>query len=156
MSDLVKGHIIFDHDGTLVRINKGHAELFPYMEELLMDLKKQNFLLYVWTARPRNSALEILSKLNIVSYFEEFYCFDDGPSKPHPEGLGKLTAGIPKNKILHIGDSITDIEGAQNFGIDVMAACWNDPRLAAEFNQLTPLVATNIQECKKIIEGKYV
>ena len=156
MNELVKGHIIFDHDGTLVKIGPRQAELFPGMEELLLDLKRQKFELYVWTARPRKSALEILNKLNIASLFTDFYCYDDGMPKPHPLGLEKLTSGIEKNKILHIGDSFTDIEGARSYGIDVIAACWNAPDQADDFAELTPMVASNLDECKKIIRGKYV
>jgi phosphoglycolate phosphatase-like HAD superfamily hydrolase len=156
MNDLVKGHIIFDHDGTLFKIGKAGVQLFPGMEKLLLDLKKQNFALYVWTARPRRSAIEFLNEFKIAALFTEIYCFDDGRPKPHPQGLETLTLGIEKNKIIHIGDSITDIEGAQAFGVDVIAACWNDLEQAEDFIHLTPFVARNLEECKKIIEGKYV
>jgi phosphoglycolate phosphatase-like HAD superfamily hydrolase len=156
MNDLVKGHIIFDHDGTLVKVVNGQFQLFDGMKKMLLELKKENFALYVWTARPRRSALEILTKLNVVALFNDFYCYDDGLPKPYPDGLEKLTAGIAKKQILHIGDSMTDIEGANAYGIDVIAACWNEPAHAEEFIHFTPLTARTLDDCKKIIRGKYV
>lgn len=156
MNDLVKGHIIFDHDGTLVNMNHREIQLFEGMEDFLRELKNQNFALYVWTARPRASALDILTKLNVLNLFNDFYCYGDGYPKPDIAGLEKLTSGIEKNKILHIGDSLIDIEGAQNFGIEVIAACWNDPEQAESFIKYTPLVANNLNDCRKIIRGKYV
>jgi phosphoglycolate phosphatase-like HAD superfamily hydrolase len=156
MSDLVKGHIIFDHDGTLVQMSNGQIQLFEGMEDFLLELKKENFALYVWTARPRKSALDILARLNIAHLFSAFYCYDDGIPKPDTAGLEQLTAGIEKNKIIHIGDSMTDIEGAEAYGIDVIAACWNDPAQLRAFKQITPLVVKTLEDCKKIIRGKYV
>jgi phosphoglycolate phosphatase-like HAD superfamily hydrolase len=156
MSDLVKGHIIFDHDGTLVQLVNGQFQLFAGMKEMLFDLKKQNFTLYIWTARPRSSVLSIINRLEIAAFFDGIYCSDDGPSKPHPFGLEILTDGISKNSILHIGDSMTDIDGAKAFGIEVIAACWNDPGLKKDWQKITPLVASDLVECKKLIRGKYV
>ena len=156
MSDLVKGHIIFDHDGTLVKVGGGQFQLFEGMKELLLELKKQNFALYIWTARPRSSVQQIIAKLDIASMFDAIYCYDDGVPKPHPEGLKQLTIGIDKKKILHIGDSSSDIEGAKAYGVDVIAACWNDPKQKDFFVKSTPLIASTLEECKKIIRGKYV
>lgn len=156
MNDLVKGHIIFDHDGTLVKFSNGQVQLFPGMLDFLQELKLLNFNLYIWTARPRSSVLQIMNKLNITEFFTEIYCYDDGMPKPDVEGLEKLTAGIKKNTILHIGDSLTDIEGAEEYGVEVVAACWNDPDQKNSFKKITPLVAVTIEECREIIRGKYV
>jgi phosphoglycolate phosphatase-like HAD superfamily hydrolase len=156
MNDLVKGHIIFDHDGTLVKVTNGQFQLFEGMWELLEELQAEKFTLSIWTARPRNSTLEIIKRLGIAHFFMGIYCYDDGLPKPHPAGLAKLTDGFTKDKILHIGDSYTDIDGAKEFGIDVIAACWNDPKQKTYFETITPLLATSIDECKKIIRGKYV
>ena len=156
MSDLVKGHIIFDHDGTLVNVGSGNYQLFPGILELLQELKAENFALYIWTARPRSSTQAIINQLNIAKYFLEISCVDDCLGKPHPQGLEQLTAGVDKKRILHIGDSTTDIEGATAYGIDVIAACWNNPKQAEYFKKLTPLIASEVKEVKKIIRGKYV
>ena len=71
------GHIVFDHDGTLVNTDKFPYSLFNGMKELLLDLKSQGFELYIWTARPRRSVLEITNQLGIDHLFTAFFCYDD-------------------------------------------------------------------------------
>jgi phosphoglycolate phosphatase len=149
------GYIVFDHDGTLVDTRSHPYELFEGMKDFLSELKNQGFNLVVWTARPRKSTLEITKRLGISQFFDEFYCYDDGLSKPHPQGLAKLCDGIEKSKILHIGDSLSDIEGANAFGIEVVAACWGDLNLLDKFQPLANYTATNLDECRSIIRGKF-
>lgn len=149
------GHIIFDHDGTLVKTDVFPYLLFDGIRELLADLKSQGFTLYVWTSRPRNSTLESLKKFDIGGFFTEIYCYDDGLPKPHPMGPMRLTKGFPKDKILHIGDSRGDLEGAQAYGIEVVLACWNDPIHVDKYNDITYYTALNLSELRKIIKGKF-
>jgi phosphoglycolate phosphatase len=151
------GHIIFDHDGTLVNTEGVSFSLFEGMRELLSDLKTEGFELYVWTSRPRISALESLKHFEIIHFFTDFYCYGDGPSKPHPMGLNQLVGGVPKNKILHIGDSYSDIEGAQIFEIDVVLACWaqSNQVMILKENHLTELSAMNLSELRDIIKRKF-
>ncbi len=149
------GHIIFDHDGTLVNTDATPFILFKGMHELLQDLKAKGFELYIWTARPRRSTLESIKRLDISQFFTEIYCFDDGIPKPHPMGLMSLTDGFEKEKILHIGDSLTDFEGAKAYGIDVIAACWNSPDQVQKYAELATYTALNLDECRSIIKRKF-
>lgn len=149
------GHIIFDHDGTLV-----NTEIYPYilfggMRELLVELKSQGFELYIWTARPRRSVIKTTKNLNIGNFFKDIFCYDDGIPKPNPMGLSKLTEGISKNEILHIGDSMTDIEGAKAFGIEVVAACWNNPSQVNKYQNIADYTALDLNQCREIIKGKF-
>jgi phosphoglycolate phosphatase len=132
--------------------------LFIGMREFLQKLKEENFKLYVWTARPRSSTILSLKKLDLTHFFTDLYCFDDGAPKPSPEGLAKLTEPISpldKKRILHIGDSFTDFEGAHSFGIEVIAACWNNPDQVIKYAEYADYTATNLQECHAIIKRKF-
>jgi phosphoglycolate phosphatase len=151
----ISGHIIFDHDGTLVNTDQSPYFLFDGMRELLIDLKNHGFELYIWTARPRRSVLETTKKCDILHFFNDTFCYDDGLPKPHPMGLKKLTEGIPKNEILHIGDSLTDIEGAKAFGIEVIAACWNNPLQVNKYINIADFTAVDLLQCRSIIKGKF-
>ena len=71
--------------------------------------------------------------------------------KPHPYGLEKITAGFEKKFILHIGDSLGDLEGAESFGIPVIAACWNNINQVKNFEQRTPYIAITPSDCREII-----
>lgn len=149
------GHIVFDHDGTLVNTEVSPYTLFRGMREFLVDLKALGFELYIWTSRPRRSVLETIQRLDIASFFTDVFCYDDGIPKPNSMGLKKLTEGIAKNEIMHIGDSMTDIDGAQAFGIDAVAACWNDPDQVDKYKHIADHVALNLDELREIIKGKF-
>lgn len=149
------GHIVFDHDGTLVNTGWAPYTLFSGMRELLVDLKALGFELYIWTSRPRRSVVETTQKLDIASFFTDIFCYDDGLSKPNPMGLKKLTEGISKTQILHIGDSMSDIGGAQAFGIEVVAACWNAPDQVDKYKPIADYIALNLVELREIIKGKF-
>ena len=149
------GHIIFDHDGTLVNTDVSPYTLFAGIRELLIDLKTGGFELYIWTARPRRSVLETINKLEIAHFFTDIFCYDDGIPKPNPAGLQKLTGGIAKNEILHIGDSMTDLEGAHAYGIEVVAACWNSPDQVDKYVDIADYTALDLNQCREIIKGKF-
>ncbi|MBC7540785.1 MAG: HAD family hydrolase [Bacteriovorax sp.] len=149
------GHIIFDHDGTLVNTDISPYTLFVGMRELLIDLKAHDFELYIWTSRPRRSVIETIGRLDIAHFFTDIFCFDDGLPKPNPMGLQKLTEGIDKKEILHIGDSYTDIDGAQAYGIEVVAACWNSPDQVDKYEDIADYTALDLNQCREIIKGKF-
>ena len=147
--------IIFDHDGTLVNTETPNFKLFPGIKELLVDCTALGFDLAVWTARSHRSTVDSLKSLDIAQFFREIYGHDDGLSKPHPMGLETLTSGIEKKNLLHIGDSVGDLDGANGFGIEVIAACWNSRNQVEIFQQKTPFVVFTPAECRAIIAKKF-
>ncbi len=149
------GMIIFDHDGTLVNTDVPDFKLFDGIKELLVDLSEAGFEMSVWTARSHRSTVESLKRLEVASFFWEIYGHDDGLSKPHPMGLTKITEGFEKKNLLHIGDSVGDLEGAGSFGIDVIAACWNSTNQVEIFKRKTPFLAMTPDDCRNIISQKF-
>lgn len=147
--------IIFDHDGTLVDTDVPDFKLFDGIKELLVDLSRAGFEMSVWTARSHRSTAESLERLEIASYFWEIYGNDDGFPKPNPWGLAKITEGFEKKNLLHVGDSVGDLEGASAFGIDVIAACWNSTNQVEIFKRKTPFLAMTPDDCRKIISDKF-
>lgn len=151
----VTGMIIFDHDGTLVNTDVPDFKLFDGIKELLVDLSEAGLEMSVWTARSHRSTVESLKRLEVINYFSEIYGNDDGLSKPNPWGLTKITEGLEKKKLIHIGDSLGDLEGASSFGIDVIAACWNSTNQVEIFKRKTPFLAMTPDDCRKIIAAKF-
>ena len=147
--------IVFDHDGTLVNTETPDFKVFPGIKELLVDLQALDFTLSVWTARSHRSTVESLKRMDIAQYFTDIYGHDDGMPKPHPEGLEKITEGLEKDSVLHIGDSLGDVDGATAFGISVIAACWSCPNQVENFRMKTPLVALAPSDCREIIAKKF-
>lgn len=147
--------VVFDHDGTLVCTETPEFRLFPGIKELLVDLVKNDFHISVWTARPHKSTVESLKRLGIAEYIGEIYGCDDGIGKPHPVGLMKVTQGIEKENLIHIGDSLGDLDGAKAFGIPVIAACWNSTIQVEIFRAKTPFIAMTPADCRPIIESHF-
>jgi phosphoglycolate phosphatase len=100
--------------------------LFPEVKELLMNCEKEQWALYVWTGRDRASTLEILKALGIMPYFWDIRTATDGIPKPHPMGMEELVGDHDKQKIVLIGDSGADFNGAKNFGCHFIGATWCD------------------------------
>ncbi len=147
--------VVFDHDGTLINTETSDFKVFPGIKELLVDLKSKQIEMSVWTARSHHSTLESLKNAELDGFFNEIYGHDDGLPKPHPMGLMKITSGFEKDAVIHIGDSLGDLDGANSFGIAVIAACWNSTNQVDIFKRKTAFVAMTPSECLEIIAQKF-
>lgn len=100
-------------------------EVFDGVLELLARLEKSQCRLHLWTARDETSAREILKYHNIETIFETLSFASENVSKPHQNSLKFDWALAPKNSVLVVGDSPTDIVGAKNIGAISAAAMWD-------------------------------
>ncbi|MCO4794975.1 MAG: HAD-IA family hydrolase [Bacteriovoracaceae bacterium] len=98
--------------------------LFDGIKDLLQELSKKGYCLYVWTGRDRVSTLDILNDLKAISWFYDFRTASDGIPKPHPQGMEELVGSFDKNKVVLIGDSVADQLGASQYGCHFLAASW--------------------------------
>ncbi|WP_164848393.1 HAD family hydrolase [Halobacteriovorax sp. HLS] len=128
-------------------------DLFNGVKELILKLSELGYRLYVWTGRDRASTLRILKELDVAKYFFDFRCMDDTIPKPHPMGLEQLVGEYDRSKIIMIGDSVTDIQGAKKFGCRSIGALWctysyedDLKEMEADFLVRSPL------DCLEIIE----
>jgi phosphoglycolate phosphatase len=145
-------HVIFDCDGTLIDTSKGKYTLFPGIKELILELSK-DCLLYVWTARGRQSTLRILEEAGVHSYFNSICTADDSLPKPHIAGLLELVGDTPKESICVIGDTSYDILGAKNFGVLSIGAIWNpDARQEYLKDSGADFIVSHPSECSKLIQ----
>ncbi len=100
---------------------------FPFSWNILKDLEKKEVLLAVNSNRLSYSLEEF-----VMRYFGDFeFVLIEGhnginPSKPNPYGVNRIIkkAGVSVDEALYIGDSITDIQTAQNAGIDCLIVKW--------------------------------
>ena len=93
------------------------------LAEILHELKRQNKRLAVVTTDNGIITSKCLSELGIEDLFDKIYT-DDGitPTKPDPFcafDFGKIY-GIEKEKILMVGDTVTDARFAANAGISMV------------------------------------
>lgn len=145
-------HVIFDCDGTLINTSGTKYVLYPGIKELILELSK-DCLLYVWTARGRQSTLRILEDTGVYTYFTSFSTSDDCLPKPHVSGLIDLVAAVPKHSICVIGDSSNDMIGAKNFGVLAIGALWNtDAKQEYLKDSGADFIVSHPFECSKLIQ----
>ena len=149
-------HVVFDHDGTLVNMQEGRG-LFPGIRELLTELADKDIKLYVWSARDRYSCIKILKSLDIIGFFEDISTATDCEPKPNPQGLIDMLDGVKPAEVAMIGDSFTDMVGANNFGALAIGVIWDNPtvrvrKVLAEMG--AKHVCATVEECKKILFEK--
>lgn len=101
-------------------------ETFDGVQEMLEKLKNNGkYRLHLWTARDEESARSILTSHNLDSYFTSRSFASSTHSKPHGNSLHFDWKSAPKNSILVIGDSPSDIHGSKNIGAIGAAALWD-------------------------------
>lgn len=150
-------HIVFDHDGTLVKVGTEY-QLFGGIRELILELNSKGIKCYVWTARNRYSTVEILKSLDMIALFEDLSCSTDCEPKPSPQGLYEMlpSAGTTMDTVAVIGDSFTDMIGAKNVGAIAIGALWND---SSELAQKTLLdfgadyLCKSVKECGALLNS---
>lgn len=102
------------------------SEPFPGVPETLGTLRGAGFLMAIATGKSRHGLDRELSDTGLGSLFHATICSGEVPSKPHPRMLYEIMeklAAKPKNTLM-IGDTVHDLEMAQNAGVDAAAAAY--------------------------------
>lgn len=101
--------------------------LFPYMEELLIQLEQANIIWGIVTNKPSYLTHQILQTKNLSHRTKCIVCGDTTPyAKPHPEPLlyaSKLIDTNPENCI-YIGDAKHDIIAGNAAGMYTISALY--------------------------------
>jgi len=95
----------------------------PNLVEVLTELKKRNKQLVVVTTDNEVITRKCLKKLGVEELFDKIYT-DDGkmPTKPDPFCVFDFCAltGIKPERVVMVGDTMTDVTFAKNAGIPVI------------------------------------
>lgn len=128
------------------------VELFPLVEETLINLKKSGTKLGIVTSK-RNIHLENdFNDFNLNKYFDIIVTSDDTSlTKPNPEPLEYCLKKLKcsKKEALFIGDSINDLKCANSAHVDFALAGWGarDKRLYS----LCSKVLNSFSEIQKMV-----
>lgn len=131
-------------------------ELFEGIPELLAELERREYGQYIWSAGYKKAILQTLKRYDIAKYFIDVKAVEDGLAKPHPQQLYDMLGEVPKNRVIVIGDSYTDINGANNYGCPSIAALWNNKEKYKQLAQCgAPYFAHRPAECLDIVESYF-
>jgi len=108
--------------------NKGaifEAEVYNGIEAVLKHLKNDGRKICVATLKPEDSAKRVLEHFGLAQYFD--YIGGNKEEKSTKAGLiaeGLAATNVAKDEAVLIGDSIFDLYGAQEAGVDFIAAAY--------------------------------
>ena len=95
----------------------------------LTELKTKGIKLAVVTTDNMQITRTCLEKLGIADFFDHIYT-DDGevPTKPDPFCVYHFceAAGVEKERVIMVGDTMTDMRFAKNAGISAIGIAKND------------------------------
>jgi HAD superfamily hydrolase (TIGR01549 family) len=106
----------------------GIAGLYDGIEEILHHLKSHGYPVGIFTGKGRTASLITLGKLGVDHYFDLIVTGDDVENhKPSPEGILKFVNhfGLNPERVLMIGDSVSDVIASKKAGIKIASVLWD-------------------------------
>ncbi|WP_434353504.1 HAD-IIIA family hydrolase [Psychrobacter sp. HD31] len=118
--------------------NAEHCKLYDGVESMIKALSKQGRKLAVATGKKRVGLQRSFNHTNIQAYFTASRCADESGSKPNPAMLKEILTqtNTPLKSAVFIGDSIYDIQMANEIGMDSIAVTYGceKPQVLASQN----------------------
>ena len=108
--------------------NHWKAKLYPGIKEILDYLKNNKFPLGIFTGKGREATMITLKKIGVDHYFDLIVTGDDVANhKPSAEGILKFVNQfkLKNERVLMIGDSVSDVKASKEAGIKVASALWD-------------------------------
>lgn len=134
--------------------NHSIAQEYDGIRELIIDLKKANILLSIFTGKGRTSSLITLDELGLTEFFDFIVTGDDVSNyKPSPEGIIKFLEkfNLSPTEVLMIGDAPSDIIAAKESGVEIASVVW-DSYAEAEVKKLNSKnIFYTVEELRKYI-----
>ncbi len=127
---------------------------FKGMNELLLELQKNDILLAINSKKPEEQLIE-LNKIffkNIDFIAVTGYNGID-VNKPNPKRILEIikNLGLKKEEVIYIGDSISDIEAAKNAEIDIIFVSWGQSNEEVRSNEYIDFLVDTPSEILDII-----
>jgi HAD superfamily hydrolase (TIGR01549 family) len=108
--------------------NHWKAKLYPGIKEILDYLKNNKFPIGIFTGKGREATMITLKKLGVDHYFDLIVTGDDVANhKPSADGILKFVNHfkLKNERVLMIGDSVSDVKASKEAGIKVASALWD-------------------------------
>lgn len=109
-----------------IRIGKFENHPYDGITEVLTALKIAGHRLFVATSKPEQTSCEILDHFGMSKYFEGICgaTFDKSRDSKQAVIQYLLEKHQPQGKIIMVGDTVFDVEGASAFGIPTVGVGW--------------------------------
>ncbi|WP_198243210.1 HAD family hydrolase [methane-oxidizing endosymbiont of Gigantopelta aegis] len=132
-------HLIQTYSQRFFTKNISPDDVFTGVPEMLAQLKAQGYLLAVATGKRSTGLAKAMQGTGLNAFFDMTRGVDQAASKPDPLMLEHIMQQlrIDKDQALMVGDSIHDLQMAQNANIDAVAvSCGAHPEV--QLQQYSP------------------
>ncbi len=118
----VHGEMIEVYRQQYLKLNTTPSPLFDGVESLLTELNQIGYQIAVATGKARAGLNRVLGETGLDSHFIASRTADEAQSKPNPEMILQLLheLNVAPGKAVMIGDSVHDLNMANNAGIDAI------------------------------------
>jgi phosphoglycolate phosphatase len=125
-NDTVYGQMMDMYRQQYLELNDTPSPLFEGVESLIQQLNVSGYQLAVATGKARAGLNRVLNETGLGVHFVASRCADEAMSKPNPEMILQLLTelNIAPEKAVMIGDSIHDLNMANNAGIDAVGVSY--------------------------------
>ncbi len=130
------------------------ADIYPGLKEILIELKKKNYPLGIFTGKGRESSMITLTKLGIDKYFDLIVTGDDVENqKPAPDGILKFVEkfNLDKERVLMIGDAVGDVKAAKSAGVKIASVLWDSYAAEKVKAMQSDYYFNSVEELKKFL-----
>ncbi|MDO8953690.1 MAG: HAD-IA family hydrolase [Gammaproteobacteria bacterium] len=105
-----------------MQLKEYQAQLFDGIKEVLADLKASNIKLAIATSKARVELDKAIDFLGLTGIFDLICCGEEYKNKPDPAMLNHIMKklGVTSEESLMLGDTITDIEFANNANMRII------------------------------------
>ncbi|MEC4724868.1 HAD-IIIA family hydrolase [Shewanella sp. D64] len=109
-----------------LELNDTPSPLFEGAESLVQQLNVSGYQLAVATGKARAGLNRVLNETGLGVHFVASRCADEAMSKPNPGMILQLLAelNVAPDKAVMIGDSVHDLNMANNAGIDAIGVSY--------------------------------
>lgn len=106
------------------------GEPYPGVIDVITEARDQNIVTALATSKALTAARLVTEHFGLDDLFDVYGCAtDDESRKTKADVLGFVfdelgERGVPRDRVVLVGDRIHDVEGAQEFGIDCVLVEW--------------------------------
>lgn len=127
---------------------------FPGAKEVLVTLRSRSAKLAVLTNSGGRASSRLLERSSLRSFFDFVLTRDDVDAmKPRPEGLSQAVSlfGLPKERVVYVGDSPYDIMAAKAAGLKVVSVATGNYRVERLRSEGADVVVGSLAELPSVL-----
>lgn len=100
--------------------------VYPGIAQMLQTLKEHGYRLYIATSKPEGMSIDILRRFGLAEYFDVICgAAEDRSRDTKAKVIRHLLKRISTaERIVMVGDTVYDIEGAAELGIPAIGVAW--------------------------------